>query len=54
MPALPLFSETTLDIICRALAEAATHKELVRLFSDCGIAERGGMPKWELQRAQTT
>lgn len=47
MAALPQFSETTLDIICRALAEAATHKELARLLSDCGIAERGGTPKWE-------
>src|SRR5262245_51684609 len=47
MAALPLLSDTTLDVVCRALADAATHKELTLLFSQCSIEQRGGNPKWE-------
>lgn len=47
MAALPSLSETTLDVLCRSLADAATHKEVTLLLSQCGIEERGGSPKWE-------
>lgn len=47
MAALPLLSETSLDVICRSLADAASHKELSIILSQCGLEERGGTPKWE-------
>jgi uncharacterized protein (TIGR02391 family) len=47
MAVLPSISETSLDVICSSLADAATHKELGITLSQCGIVERGGTPKWE-------
>lgn len=47
MATFPLLSETSLDVICRSLADAASHKELSVILSQCGIEERGGTPKWE-------
>jgi len=47
VPALPQLTESSLEAVCRAVADAATHKELTRLFSECGIEECGGSPKWE-------
>jgi uncharacterized protein (TIGR02391 family) len=47
MAVLPSISETSLDVMCRSLADAATHKELGIILSQCGIEERGGTPKWE-------
>jgi uncharacterized protein (TIGR02391 family) len=47
MAALPSFSETALDVLCRSLADAATHKELGLILTQCGIDECGGTPKWE-------
>lgn len=47
MAVLPQLSETSLDVLCRTLADAATHKELAILLTQCGIEERGGTPKWE-------
>lgn len=47
MATLPSLKDTTLDVLCRTLAEAATHKELSILLSQCGIEEQGGQPKWE-------
>jgi uncharacterized protein (TIGR02391 family) len=47
MATLPTLTDTTLDVLCRTLADAATHKELTILLSQCGIEERGGQPKWE-------
>lgn len=47
MAILPSLSETTLDVLCRTLSGAATHKEIGFLLSQCGIEERGGTPKWE-------
>lgn len=44
---MPEFRETTLDALCRTLAEAATHKELTLLLSECSLEEQGGFPKWE-------
>ena len=41
------FKEIHLEAIARALADAATHRELSGLFRQCGIEERGGNPKWE-------
>ena len=42
MATLPALTETTLDLLCRTLADAATHKEVGILLSQCGIEERGG------------
>lgn len=47
MAAIPSFNATTLDAICRSLADAATHKDVGLLLAQCGIEERGGNPKWE-------
>ena len=47
MATLPSLSDTTLDVLCRTLADAATHRELAILLSQSGIEERGGNPKWE-------
>ena len=47
MATFPMLSDVTLDVICRALSDAATHKELSTIFSECGIEEKGGTPKWE-------
>jgi uncharacterized protein (TIGR02391 family) len=47
MAVLPSINECSLEAICNALADAATHKELSRLLSQCGIDECGGTPKWE-------
>jgi uncharacterized protein (TIGR02391 family) len=47
MAALPPLSETTLDVLCRTLADAATHKEVSILLSQCAIDEQGGQPKWQ-------
>ena len=47
MAALPLLNDTTLDLLCRTLADAATHKELSLLLSQCNIDEQGGNPKWQ-------
>jgi len=47
MASLPSLTDTTLDVICRTLADAVTHKELSLILSQCGIEERGGNPKWE-------
>lgn len=47
MAVLPSISETSLDIICRSLADASSHKELGIILAQCGIEERGGTPKWE-------
>lgn len=47
MAGLPVIKESSLEAICNALADAATHKELTRLLSQCGIEECGGTPKWE-------
>jgi len=47
MAARPQLSESSLDAICRILADAATHKEVTLLLSQCGIEEQGGQPKWE-------
>jgi uncharacterized protein (TIGR02391 family) len=47
MAVLPQLSETTLDVLCRTLADAATHKEVSLLLSQCGIDEQGGQPKWQ-------
>ncbi len=47
MAVLPQLKETTLDVLCRNLAEAVTHKELSLLLSQSSIAEQGGTPKWE-------
>ncbi|MFO0847161.1 MAG: TIGR02391 family protein [Gemmataceae bacterium] len=47
MATFPLFSETALDMICRTLADAVSHKEVTLLLSQGGIEERGGNPRWE-------
>lgn len=47
MATLPPFTETTLDAVCRTLADAATHKDVGLLLAQCGIEEKGGNPKWE-------
>lgn len=47
MAVFPSIKDSSLEAICRALADAATHKELTRLFSQCGIDECDGTPKWE-------
>ena len=47
MAILPTLSDTTLDVLCRTLADAATHKELDILLTQCGIEGRGGNAKWE-------
>jgi len=47
MAVLPSISESSHEAICNSLADAASHKELTRLFSQCGIDECGGKPKWE-------
>lgn len=47
MTLLPRLSESSLDAICRCLADAATHKEVTLLLSQCGLEEQGGNPKWE-------
>jgi len=47
MATLPSLSDTTLDALCHTLADAASHKELALLLTQCGIEERGGNPKWE-------
>lgn len=47
MATLPSLTDTTLDLLCRTLADASTHKELSILLSQCGIEEQGGQPKWE-------
>ncbi len=47
MATFPSLSETTLDALCHSLADAASHKELTVIFTQCGIEERGGTPKWE-------
>lgn len=44
---IPTFQDSHLLEIARALADAATHRELSNLFQQCGIAEQGGTPKWE-------
>jgi len=41
------FKESHLEQIARALADAATHRELSLLFQQCHINEQGGQPKWE-------
>lgn len=47
MASLPRLTESSLDAICRSLADAATHKEVGILLRQCGIEEAGGQPKWE-------
>lgn len=47
MDVLPQISDTSLDVLCRTLADAATHKELSILLTQCGIEDRGGTPKWQ-------
>lgn len=47
MSSLPRLTTPSLDSICRSLADAASHKELTLLLSQCGIEEQGGTPKWE-------
>lgn len=47
MASLPQLSESSLDAICRSLADAATHKEVGILLRQCRIEEVGGQPKWE-------
>ena len=47
MAALSELRATTLDAICRTLADAATHKEVGLLLGQCGLEEQGGGPKWE-------
>ena len=44
---IPQFKETMLDLLCRNLADAVTHKDLGILLSQSGIEEQGGTPKWE-------
>jgi hypothetical protein len=41
------FSDSLLRQIGHALENAATHRELTGLFSECRITEQGGNPKWE-------
>lgn len=41
------FQDSHLLEIARALADAATHRELSDLFQQCNIEEQGGNPKWE-------
>ncbi len=41
------FKESHLEQLGRALADAATHRELSALFDQCGISEQDGGPKWE-------
>jgi hypothetical protein len=41
MATFPMLSDVALDVICRALSDAATHKELSTIFSECGIEEKG-------------
>lgn len=41
------FQDSHLLEIARALADAATHRELDDLFRQCDIDEQGGTPKWE-------
>lgn len=45
--AVSSFKETHLEAIARTIANAATHSEFSRLFSQCRIEEQGGTPKWE-------
>ena len=44
---IPTFQDSHLLELARALADAATHRELSDLFQQCSIAEQGGNPKWE-------
>lgn len=44
---IPTFQDSHLLEIARALADAATHRELNDLFRQCSIDEQGGSPKWE-------
>jgi len=44
---IPKFQDSHLLEIARALADAATHRELDDLFQQCSIAEHGGNPKRE-------
>lgn len=44
---IPSFSESQLRQIANALEGAATQRELSGLFSEAGIEEQGGTPKWE-------
>lgn len=41
------FQDSHLLEIARALADAATHRQLKDLFLQCHIEEQGGTPKWE-------
>ena len=43
----PQIPESQLENICKSIADAVEHKKLSVLFSQCGIAECGGKPKWE-------
>ncbi len=47
MPAIPAFTESTLDSICRSLADAATHNDVTLLLAQCGLEQQGGSPKWQ-------
>lgn len=44
---IPTFQDSHLLELARALADAATHRELSDLFQQCSIEEQGGNPKWE-------
>lgn len=45
--AVPSFTESQLRQIATILEGAATHRELSELFSESGLDEQGGAPKWE-------
>jgi len=44
---VPKFSENQLQQICRVLADAYSHRDLVELLRTSNIPENGGTPKWE-------
>src|SRR4030042_565432 len=44
---IPNFKDSHLLELARALAGAATHRELSDLFQQCSIEEKGGTSKWE-------
>lgn len=45
--AIPKLDATHLEQISRILVDAASHAELSRLMTQCGISEQGGTPRWE-------
>jgi uncharacterized protein (TIGR02391 family) len=44
---IPAFKSTHLEALSRAAVDAVGHRDLGPIFTELGIQERGGIPRWE-------